>query len=381
VKAMRAWVEKQRNMVDFTLSALLRRKGKNVSLLAVYTGVVFVLGSVMFFTEGMRREAHLILHGSPEIIVQKMVAGRHDLIPTAYMEKIRQIKGVQSVKERLWGYYFDPVVGANYTLLVPENFTLGEGNIAIGKGISRKRLAYEGDILSFRGYTGEPLTFQIGEIFSAESELVSADLVTMSEGDFRGMFAMTKEVATDLVIKVRNPKELATIATKIVQLLPDTRPILRDEILRTYDAVFSWRSSLMLAILMGAVFSFIILAWDKATGMSAEEKREVGILKAVGWETSDVLLMRFWEGVVVSASAFMLGVLLAYGHVFFASAMLFEPVLKGWSVLYPEFKITPFIAFNQVAALFFLTVIPYTVATIVPSWRTATVDPDSVMRM
>ena len=378
---MHAWVEKQRNMVDFTLSSLLRRKGKNVALLAVYTAVVFVLGSVMFFTEGMRREAHIILHGSPEIIVQKMVAGRHDLIPLAYMEKIRQIKGVQSVKERLWGYYYDPVVGANYTLLVPDDFALGEGNIAIGKGISRKRLAYEGDILSFRGYSGEPLTFQIGEIFSPESELVSADLVTVSEEDFRGMFAMPKEVATDLVIKARNPKELATIATKIVQLLPDTRPILRDEILRTYDAVFSWRSSLMLVILLGAVFSFIILAWDKATGMSAEEKREVGILKAVGWETSDVLLMRFWEGVVVSASAFMLGVLLAYGHVFFASAMLFEPVLKGWSVLYPEFKITPFIAFNQVAALFFLTVIPYTVATIVPSWRTATIDPDSVMRM
>jgi ABC-type lipoprotein release transport system permease subunit len=378
---MHAWVEKQRNMVDFTLSSLLRRKGKNVALLAVYTAVVFVLGSVMFFTEGMRREAHIILHGSPEIIVQKMVAGRHDLIPLAYMEKIRQIKGVQSVKERLWGYYYDPVVGANYTLLVPDEFALGEGNIAIGKGISRKRLAYEGDILSFRGYSGEPLTFQIGEIFSPDSELVSADLVTVSEEDFRGMFAMPKGVATDLVIKARNPKELATIATKIVQLLPDTRPILRDEILRTYDAVFSWRSSLMLVILLGAVFSFIILAWDKATGMSAEEKREVGILKAVGWETADVLLMRFWEGVVVSASAFMLGVLLAYGHVFFASAMLFEPVLKGWSVLYPEFKITPFIAFNQVAALFFLTVIPYTVATIVPSWRTATIDPDSVMRM
>lgn len=377
---MRAWIEKQRYMVDFTLSALLRRKGKNVSLLTVYTTVVFVLGSVMFFTEGMRREAHLILHGSPEIIVQKMAAGRHDLIPTAYMEEIRRIKGVQSVKERLWGYYYDPVVGANYTLLVPDDFTLGDGNIAIGKGISRKRLAYEGDILSFRGYSGEPLTFQIGEVFSSESELVSADLVTVSAVDFREMFAMPREVATDLVVRVRNPKELATIATKIVQLLPDTRPILRDEILRTYDAVFSWRSSLMLVILLGAVFSFIILAWDKATGMSAEEKREVGILKAVGWETSDVILMRFWEGVVVSASAFVLGVLLAYGHVFFASAMIFEPVLKGWSVLYPEFKISPFIAFNQVAALFFLTVIPFTVATIVPSWRTATIDPDSVMR-
>ena len=378
---MRAWVERQRNMVDFTLSALLRRKGKNTALLAVYTTVVFVLGSVMFFTEGMRREAHIILRGSPEIIVQKMVAGRHDLIPIAYMEEIKGIKGVQSVKARLWGYYYDPVVGANYTLLVPDDFKLGGGSIAIGNGISRKRLTYEGDILSFRGYTGEPLAFQIGEIFSAESELVSADLVTVSEEDFRGLFAMSREVATDLVVKAKNPRELATIATKIVQLLPDARPILRDEILRTYDAVFSWRSSLMLVILLGAVFSFIILSWDKATGMSAEEKREVGVLKAVGWETSDVLLMRFWEGVVISGAAFMAGVLLAYGHVFFGSAILFAPVLKGWSVLYPEFSISPFIAFNQVAALFFLTVIPYTVATIVPSWRTATIDPDSVMRM
>ena len=53
-------------------------------------------------------------------------------------------------------------------------------------------------------------------------------------------------------------------------------------------------------VLSGALFAFIILAWDKATGLSAEEKREIGILKAVGWETSDILLMKFWEGAAVS---------------------------------------------------------------------------------
>ncbi len=137
---------------------------------------------------------------------------------------------------------------------------------------------------------------------------------------------------------------------------------------------------MIIVILSVAVLAFVILAWDKATGLSAEEKREIGILKALGWETSDVLLMKYWEGVVVSLSSFILGVLLAYVHVFFASAGLFEPALKGWSVLYPDFRLTPFLNPYQVATLFFLTVIPYTVATIVPSWRAATIDPDSVMR-
>jgi ABC-type lipoprotein release transport system permease subunit len=91
--------------------------------------------------------------------------------------------------------------------------------------------------------------------------------------------------------------------------------------------------------------------------------------------------MKFWEGAVVSVTSFLTGIILAYLHVFFASSSLFEPVLKGWSVLYPEFKLTPFIDPYQVSTLFFLTVVPYTVATIIPSWRAAIIDPDTGMRI
>jgi ABC-type lipoprotein release transport system permease subunit len=136
-----------------------------------------------------------------------------------------------------------------------------------------------------------------------------------------------------------------------------------------------------MAILSGAIMSFIIFAWDKATGLSSDERREIGILKGIGWETSDVILMKFWEGVVLSLSSFLLGIILAYIHVFFTSFALFEPVLKGWSVLYPEFKLIPSLDVYQIATLFFLTVVPYTIATIIPSWRAATVDPDTIMRM
>lgn len=374
------WIEKQRNVMDFALSSLWRRKGKNAALMGAYTLIVFLLSSVMFFTHSIKQEALLLLREAPEMMVQRLVAGRHDLIPSSYMESLKKIKGVQEVRGRLWGYYYDPTNGANYTLIVDETLNHSPGHVIIGKGVSRNQIGKEHGTMPFKAYDGSYLFLKVKETLSSESELVSSDLILISEYDFRRLFNISKEYFTDVTLKVRNIKEHTTVATKIVQLLPDTRPILRDEILRTYDAVFDWRGGVIIVILLGSVIAFVIFAWDKAAGLSAEEKREIGILKALGWETSDVLLMKFWEGVAVSLPSFLLGVLLAYGHVFFSSTVLFESALKGWSVLYPNFKLTPFINTYQVATLFFLTVIPYTVATIVPSWRAATIDPDSVMR-
>ena len=91
--------------------------------------------------------------------------------------------------------------------------------------------------------------------------------------------------------------------------------------------------------------------------------------------------MKLWEGMAISFTSFMTGVLLAYFHVFFTSSNLFQPVLKGWSVLYPDFRLVPFVSPYQIFTLFFLTVVPYTVAAIIPAWRAATVDPDAVMRV
>ncbi|HET6515685.1 MAG TPA: FtsX-like permease family protein [Thermodesulfovibrionales bacterium] len=373
------WIEKQRNIIDFTLSSLLRRKTKNIALVFVYTVIVFVLASVVFFSHSIKKEASIILQGSPEIIVQRLSAGMHALIPEEYVSGIAKIRGVTSVTGRLWGYYYEPTARANFTLLSPEEQP-GEGNIMAGEGVLRVLHASPGDILSLTSYKGEQVSLRVKGSLPTSSSLVSADLILISEGDFRNIFGFSKGLFTDLALRVRNPRERVTIAKKIKELYPDARPIIRDEILRTYDSVFNWRSGLLLMVMTGAILAFIIFAWDKATGLSAEERREIGILKAVGWETSDILLMKFWEGASMSLSSFLGGVILAYFHVFFTSSALFAPVLKGWSVLYPEFRLTPFIDVGGVMTLFFLTVLPYTVATIIPSWRAAIVDPDSVMR-
>jgi ABC-type lipoprotein release transport system permease subunit len=202
----------------------------------------------------------------------------------------------------------------------------------------------------------------------------------LSEGDFRRFFAIPADHFTDIVLAVPNPREVRKVAQKLGDLLPDTRPILREEILRSYDALFAWRQGVVFVLLMGSILAFVIFAWDRASGLSAEERREIGILKAIGWETADVIRLKFWEGALLSLSAFLLGYLTAYVHVFYFSAALFEPVLKGWAVLYPDFNPIPAVDGLQVATLFFFTVFPYTLATIVPIWRSAIADPEAVMR-
>jgi ABC-type lipoprotein release transport system permease subunit len=373
-------IDKQRNLIDFTLSSLLRRKKKNLALVTVYTLVVALLASVMFFTHALRKEASFVLRDAPVLIVQKLVAGRFDLIPLSYIDKVKTIRGVDSVRGRLWGYYFDGGVGANYTVMVPPGDAMDPGTIVIGEGVARTRKIAAGDLLPLRAQNGETVLFQVTRILSPASSLVSSDLLLMPEKDFRKFFDIPRPLVTDLALTVSNPRELNTIAHKIVQALPDTRPVLREEIARTYDAVFSWRSGVLIVLLFSVVVSFIIFAWDKASGLSSEERNEIGILKALGWETSDVLQMKFWEGVVISFSSFLSGLLLAYVHVFFTSSSLFQHALKGWSVLYPDFRLVPEIDLYQVSTLFFLTVVPYTVATIIPAWRAATIDPDAVMR-
>jgi ABC-type lipoprotein release transport system permease subunit len=377
---MRTWLERQRYIVDFTLSSLARRKGKNLALLLVYALVVFSLSSVTFFAQALRQESRAVLRDVPELLVQRVVAGRHDLLPEEWVGKLADIRGVAGARGRLWGYYYDPVTRANYTVMVPERFWGAKGEVVIGGGVARTRDARKGEKFPLLAADGSYLTLVVREVIPSDSELVSADLLLVGEEDYRALFGVAPGTFTDVAVSVRNAKEVQTVAGKVGRLLPGARPITRAEILRTYDSIFDWRSGLVVVVLTGALLAFVIVAWDKASGLSAEEKREIGILKAIGWETSDVLLMKAWEGAVVSLAAFALGVLGGYVHVFLGEVALLAPVLRGWSTLYPDFGLVPAVDPYQIATLFFLTVVPYTVATVVPCWRAATVDPDAVMR-
>lgn len=377
---MSAWIEHQRGLIDFAVASLRRRRGRNFGLFLVHALLVFLLASTVLYGNAMRREAGALLADAPELVVQRLTAGRHDLLPAAWLEQLQGLRGVRGVEGRLWGYYFDPAVAANYTLLVPSEAPPATGQIRVGAALARARGLEVGDVLSLRGDDGLPHAFTLAAVLRSDSELVSADLIEVNAADFRAFFSVEPGLYTDLALRVANPREVRRVAEKVLERLPGARVIAREEMRRTYEAVFNWRQGVLLTFLSVVLLAFALLAWDKASGLSAEERREIGILKAVGWETGDVLRMKLWEGALVSLCAFLAGYVLAWLHVFYAEAPLFTAVLKGWSVLYPRFALTPQVDVAQIATLFFLTVLPFVAATVVPVWRAATLDPDEVMR-
>ena len=220
-------LERQKYLIDYTLAALLRRKTRTLGLVLIYALLVFLFSSVLLLSQGLRREAAMLLQDAPEVIVQRLSAGRHDLFPASWLESLRRIRGVSAVQGRLWGYYYDPAVKANYTLMVTPDRGLAANDILVGAALARIRQLGIGDFLSLPTATGKPLPLKVAGILDSASELISADLMLLSETSYRVLFNPPPDTFTDAVLTVRNPREARTVAEKIVLALPGSRPILR----------------------------------------------------------------------------------------------------------------------------------------------------------
>lgn len=382
---------KHLKIIDYALSSLFRRKSKSIAIFVAYTITVATLASVLFLTHSLRTETTAVLQGVPDLIVQRTLGGRHELIPVVYQQEMQKILGVGKITPRYWGYYYDALTEANYTLIgsggeaVP--LTMLEGRLpatpdecAVGAGVAALRASGRSGQLILVNSKNVGVLFEVAGFFRTESNLLTNDLVVLTDRTVVDFFGYPPGMATDFAVSVPNSSEIQTVAAKIKRLLPDTRPITKRELIRTYDMVFNWRSGMMLTVFCAAIIALCIMAWDKATGISAEEKQEIGILKAIGWDTSDILALKFWEGLIISLTSFLTGVILSYVHVYFFNGFILAAVLKGWSVLFPVFHLTPGFNLFHLLIMGFLTVAPYIASTVIPTWKTAITDPDSVMR-
>jgi hypothetical protein len=250
---MATWLARQRYLVDFAVAGLRRQRARHASLWLVYTLLVFVLASVVMAASALRREAAVMLQDTPDVVLQGLRMGRHEMSRAADLERLHGLRGTQAAQGRLWGYLYDTASGANYTLQVPPTGSepaLTPGQAVVGEGVARLRRLAAGSPLFLVSPSGVFLNLKVQAVLPAGAALVSSRPGAAVRDRLPPLLpAGRRRVHRHRLCLCATPKEVAKVAQKAGIALRQHRVITREDVLRTYEAVFSWREGLLLALL------------------------------------------------------------------------------------------------------------------------------------
>lgn len=377
---------------QYALLSLARRWKKQVALMGIYSFVVAFLASIIFLTAALRSETQIVLSDLPELWVQNIQGGRLVPMEQKMTDSLRHFRGIKQVLPRIWGYWFDSPTGALFTLMAVDSVLdnglveyetikpLDSNEVLVGTGLLAMRNLQIGDFLSLSEGEGEIQTFKIVGTFRAESDLISKDLLLFNSQTAKKLLGLKPEQMTDLALRIHNPDEVNNLGKKIDAAFPTLRIVTKRQLQASYQTAFDWRGRLMIYGFSMSLMAFLVLAFERAAGLNNEERQEVGLLKGLGWQITDVLHLKMYEGLIMSLSATLSGICLAYVHVFFFDAAFLKSWLVGWAVLYPTFNLNPNIDLESVLLVACFSLIPYLAATLIPAWRAALTEPSEILR-
>ena len=380
-------------LLAYALGAMRRRAGRNLAIALGLAVVVLAFATVLFTSEGLRAMSQRYAEDAPSLTVERLVGGRASLVDVADVSRVESIASVRGVTPRVWGYLYLAALEANVTIVSSRDTmalgvdSLGDGDAIFGADVAHSLGLRAGDRVAVSAATSAPdevpmpRFLRVRTLLPRESALVGGDLVIVNEASARELLGVPADRATDLAVDVFPPEESTVVAGAIVDALGGgARVIDRESLGRSFELTFDARAGLLAATLLPALLAFLLLAWERLTGLSDEERREIGVLKAIGWTTSDVLWARLWEAGLVALAGSLLGLALAYVHAFVLGAPLLAPALFGWSNVRPALVITPSSDPMGLVMLLAAIVVPFAGISIVPAWRAANVDPDRLLR-
>lgn len=382
--------------LDYAIKSLLNQRYKTIFSIVVLSSLVFLLSSIFFMAESIKKELELSVDLLPQIIVQNIKAGKHYDIDVSVVDDLLEISGVEGANARVWGYYYFENGGVNFSIVGIDEYEtqykkslesianvlkFDTNSMMIGEGVLKTlKSSHYDEYFNFIKQDGSLKKMNLGGVFKSQSALESNDMIVMSKSDAREIFDMSEDKATDIVLSVANKDEISTISSKIKLKYPQFRVITNNDLKISYQNIFDYKSGLFLALFVVAIFTFFIIIYDKASGLSSEQKREVGILRAIGWSIDDILKARFYEAFLVSFFSYLLGITLAFGYVYILKAPLLRDIFSGYSQLRVPFKLMFVFDIKTLLLIFFLSIPIYIASIIIPSWQSATLEVDEVLR-
>jgi hypothetical protein len=352
--------------------------------------------TLFFLLSAIRYELVANVANVADITMTQIKAGRESFVDEKELDDILEIVGVSSAYTYIKAPYtfkegvvFD-VLGVdvfenNSDAFVNEllqKYSVEEGSMLVSDAVLKAlHQAYYKDSFNFIQANGKLKEMRIAASFLSKDVPKHRWLVLLSKEDARKIFNLGPTEATDIAVNVANKNEVLPIAQKLQRRYPNSKIVTKEEQILAYEHLFNFKSAIFVTLFSVALLTFFIIVYDRLSGVSSEEKREIGILKAIGWQIEDVLNAKFYEAFFIAVFAYVFGVALAYIYVFYFKAPLLANIFLSDVLLQAEaFRLTPHIDLFYLFLVFLLVVPFYFAAVIIPSWRVATMDADEVMR-
>jgi ABC-type lipoprotein release transport system permease subunit len=390
-------------LFNYALSSIWRKRTKNSIL---FLGLLFSLSlslSSLFAAFSIKGMVLENIEAMPEITIQRTVGGRLETLPVDWKWELQEIPGVSQVTPRVWGYYFFSHrrlqdEGVNFTLvgldlyndeykqslkqLTYDRFkSLENGELLLGKrAMETLHLGYFEDFFDFYTPSGEKYRVPIGAVVDDLEGFEDSGMLILPQESVRKILGINENEATDMVLHVSNHDEVETIRAKIMERYPSVRVATKDDLLSAYNALYDFKSGLFLALFLSAAFALFLLIFEKSSGLGAEEKREIGILRALGWKIGDVISVKFAEHVVLVLVAFISSAIVAYGYVFLANAPILRGLFYSSNELTPPFELMPHVSVLLVLGSGVFVIVLYLALVLIPIWRSSIVDPSESVR-
>jgi ABC-type lipoprotein release transport system permease subunit len=390
-----------RNLLNYAITCIQRYKVRTLVILICLGLSASLFASVAFMKDGLTREGKLSLKYAPDITLQGISSGRQAFLNRSYLTVAQTVPGVALVMERIWGYgnvgnTLLVVVGVDLRnpAILSKAYPLDSGtflnaqvenSVVVGKAVAGLLGVQVGSKLIILTESNNLQEFLVMGIFDTESSIYNADTILMSISDARSFFDVPADKVTDILIYFSDmdPQSKSTLENYVARTLselPNLRVVTKDILLNAQEATYGDRSGFFSVVWYVVLISVAIIAFNQTVVVGHESKFEVGLLKALGFSTSDIIQVRLAESAVLGVIAGVVG--LTFGIIY--DSVLGAPVLRefmmGWATLYPGFSTPVFISAQTVLFTFAITIVPLLFATVIPSWLNATVDPDIAMR-
>lgn len=385
---------------NFMFLLLFKHKSKHIAIFIVSIFIVFLVSSVLFIKDSLQKEVFLALENQNDFIVQKVLSNKVEDIKVSLIDKFYEINGISKISQRVYGqYYFMPenlyftIIGVDFfeettnknlkellKLLDISNF-LQEDSMIIGNGVKKilDKYAYF-DSYDFKLEDGSLKNIKIFKDLPINANLVANDLIIMDINIAKKVLDIKPNFATDVALDVPNPLERQNVKEQLLLKESNIRILQKDELKKEYENMFHYKGGIFLILFLVVIFTFILILYQRYSMISSNDKREIGILKAVGWSIKDIIKLKITENFIVGFMAFILGVIFAYIFVFILQAPILKNIFIGFSNIKNDFVFNTNIEISNLITLFLFFIVPFLSAILIPVWKIAVIDATKSMK-